>query len=196
MSGWTDDRMDPGGMVYKGVEGKGGGWRRERYFGETGAQFLFFSFITAIDAALGLSCDASAKVEEGNAVLSPDAARASAMVPYLLAMRQYMPPLHAQLIEAFQDDGVALRQYVSDNDKNDPELVLAFDKCIQVLTEFRTLHLGLAYRFVRQWDERNDDQVIGTGGTAFMPYLRAHRDATKKHTVQDCLLGVACEFLL
>jgi hypothetical protein len=34
--------------------------------------------------------------------------------------------------------------------------------------------LERAQRFVRQWDKRDDDEVIGTGGTAFVPYLRAH----------------------
>ena len=68
MTGWTDERIDPQGMTYQGVVDESratstlddsddvttnSSWRRERYFGETGAQS---SYIPAIDAALGLSC--------------------------------------------------------------------------------------------------------------------------------------------
>jgi len=189
MSGWTDPRIaERGGMVYEGVEStRGCGWRREStYYGETGAQS---SVIPAIDAALGLSCDASVKgneyKDESSERFTTDAERASSLVPYLLAMRQYMPPKHALLIEDLQSEGMALREYVlAGKDSTEAEgLTLAFDGCVEALAEFRTLHLGLAYRFVRQWDERNDEEVIGTGGTAFMPYLRAHRDATKRHAV-------------
>jgi len=171
MSGWTDDRIDPEGMTYEGVisNSTNESWRRERYFGETGAQS---TVIPAIDAALGLSCDASASAG------STDAARAQALVPYLLAMREYMPPKHAEFILAFEEEGPQLRDYAVTHD-----LAEVFDRCVAVLSEFRGMHLGLAQRFVRQWDKRDDDEVIGTGGTAFMPYLRAHRDATSKHAI-------------
>lgn len=173
MSGWTDDRTHPEGMMYEGVPSNSneGRWRREHYFGETGAQS---TLIPAIDAALGLSCDASASAD------SSDSARAQALVPYLLAMRDYMPPKHAKLITAFEDEGSKLREYAKAHD-----LSHAFDRCVTVLSEFRGMHLGLAQRFVRQWDKRNDDEVIGTGGTAFMPYLRAHRDATNNHVIGE-----------
>jgi indoleamine 2,3-dioxygenase len=183
--GWTDDRIDPEGMTYEGVvatsaehakENQTSSWRRERYFGETGAQS---SVIPAIDAALGLSCDASASAISSSA----DAERAQALVPYLLAMRQYMPPKHAKFIEALEPGGIALRVYVVNNKTQHAELASVFDECIAILTEFRGLHLGLAQRYVRQFDKRDDDKVIGTGGTAFMPYLRAHRQATKNHAI-------------
>jgi indoleamine 2,3-dioxygenase len=173
MSGWTDDRIDPEGMTYEGVtcDRGDGSWRRERYFGETGAQS---TVIPAIDAALGLSCDASASTG------STDAARAQALVPYLLAMREYMPPKHAELITVFEAEGPQLREYAASHG-----LAELFDRCVAVLAEFRGMHLGLAQRFVRQWDKRDDDEVIGTGGTAFMPYLRAHRDATNRHAIGE-----------
>lgn len=135
----------------------------ETYDGETGAQS---SVIPAIDAALGLRCDD----------LGGDA-KAASLVPYLMRMRDYMPPAHAQLIADLEAPGHRLRQFCAQH----RSLVDAFDATVHALADFRALHLGLAFRFVRQWDDRSDDDVLGTGGTAFMPYLRAHRDATHKH---------------
>ena len=43
---------------------------------------------------------------------------------------------------------------------------------------FRKLHFELAYEYVRKWDQRPDDEIKGTGGTPFMPYLRKHRRTT------------------
>ena len=58
------------------------------------------------------------------------------------------------------------------------ELVAAYDRCVAALVAFRKLHFELAYTYVRQWDARKDDEIQGTGGTPFMPYLRKHRRTT------------------
>lgn len=151
MAGWTLRYEDRGSI--------------ETYDGETGAQS---SVIPAIDAALGLRCDD----------LGGDA-NAATLVPYLLRMRDYMPPAHARLIADLEAPGQHLRNFCAQH----PALVDAFDAAVRALADFRALHLGLAFRFVRQWDDRSDDDVLGTGGTAFMPYLRAHRDATYRHAL-------------
>lgn len=158
MSGWTD-------MLYEDLS------RLESYYGETGAQS---SLIPAIDAALGLRCDDLGAA----AVVSKDVERAAALVPYLQQMRDYMPPNHARLVKDWAPQGARLRQFCLAHQAKCAEV---FDCAVEELQQFRKLHLGLAYRFVRQFDKRDDDAVIGTGGTAFMPYLRAHQLATAQH---------------
>lgn len=155
-------------LVYEGVPGTTSPWRTETYFGETGAQS---SVIPAIDAALGLRCDSLAS--SGHA--------AESLVPYLQKMREYMPPHHAALITYFETEGPELRARCAAS----PTAAMAFNDAVNELAQFRKLHLSLAYRFVRQWDDRSDADVLGTGGTAFMPYLRSHRDATLAHAIHD-----------
>lgn len=169
MSGWTADAMPEEGLTYEGVEGvprtetaargdgKGGGrggWRTEAYFGETGAQS---SVVPALDAALGVG-------------FSEDE-----LLPYLLAMREYMPPRHAEFIRALER-APSLRDAVVAS--GDAELQEAYNRCIEGLVHFRKLHFELAYTYVRQWDQRPDEEIKGTGGTPFMPYLKKHRRTT------------------
>ena len=111
----------------------------------------------ALDAALGIG-------------MSEDE-----LLPYLLAMRSYMPPEHAALIEALER-GPPLREAVLAQAA--PRLTAAYDKCVAALVTFRKLHFELAYTYVRQWDSRKDEDIQGTGGTPFMPYLRKHRRTT------------------
>ncbi|CAK0851285.1 unnamed protein product, partial [Prorocentrum cordatum] len=85
MKGWTADEL-PDGMEYSGVPSAGAGskdspWRRERFYGETGAQS---SVVPAFDAALGLA-------------MSEDP-----LSPYLVAMRGYMPPKHSDFISRLE----------------------------------------------------------------------------------------------
>jgi len=157
-------------VVYEGVASAGPGWRTGTYLGETGAQS---SVVPAIDAALGLRCESLGE--------NADAAAAT-LVPYLQTMReQYMPPKHARLIAYLERGGPALRARCAEA----PRAAAAFNDAVAKLAEFRKLHLSLAYRFVRKFDDRSDAAVLGTGGTAFMPYLRAHRDATIAHAISS-----------
>ena len=87
-----------------------------------------------------------------------------------------MPPQHAAFVVALEARGATLRDAVVD--ASDEELTRAYDACVGALVTFRKLHFELAYTYVRQWDERPDDEIQGTGGTPFMPYLRKHRRTT------------------
>ena len=100
------------------------------------------SLIPALDAALGLQCGAGVEGDD----------QAAALVPYLLKMRHYMPPSHRHTIETWEEEssGIqnSLRNYATGEGGRVAE---AFDEVLQRLWEFRTLHLELAHRFVRQW---------------------------------------------
>ena len=174
MSGWTADSMPPEGLTYEGVPLNAEGdtkwleapqrarppWRQEAYFGETGAQS---SVVPALDAALGVG-------------FSEDE-----LLPYLHAMRDYMPPRHSEFIQALER-APALRDKVLSS--GDDQLQASYNRCIEGLVRFRKLHFELAYTYVRQWDERPDEEIKGTGGTPFMPYLKKHRRTTFEALVQ------------
>ena len=89
-----------------------------------------------------------------------------------------MPPQHVDFIVAFEH-GPSVRHFILVN-KKFGSLVDAYNQCIDNLYVFRSVHLELAYRFVRQFDERPDKDIRGTGGTPFMPYLRKHKIATQE----------------
>jgi len=109
------------------------------------------------------------------------------LLPYLQAMRNYMPPKHSDFISRLEH-GPALRAVVLEAAKRrggDLEsegaerLVKAYNRCVQGLVTFRAVHFELAFSFVRKWDERKDEEILGTGGTPFMSYLKKHRSATR-----------------
>lgn len=182
MKGWTADELGGAGMEYCGVpapEGQdGSSWRREYFFGETGAQS---SVVPALDAALGLA-------------MSDDP-----LLPYLQAMRSYMPPKHSDFVSRLER-GPALRAVVLEASKTQSgqfssdgaeRLVKAYNRCVQGLVTFRGVHFELAFSFVRKWDERKDEEILGTGGTPFMSYLKKHRGATRDLRVEVSEEGAA-----
>ena len=154
MQGWTADGFAEAGLTYEGAG------RVERFFGETGAQS---TVVPAIDAALGVG-------------MSEDA-----LLPYLLAMRSYMPTAHASFVAALER-GPRLRDAVVAT--RDAALVASYDGAVAALVAFRKLHFELAYTYVRQWDKRPDDEIKGTGGTPFMPYLKKHRRTTYETLIE------------
>jgi len=175
MKGWTADEL-PDGMVYSSVpahngEDHEGPWRRERFYGETGAQS---SVVPALDHALGLT-------------MSDDP-----LLPYLEAMRDYMPPKHSDFISRLEHGPsvravvlhAAQRQVGQPVNEGAKKLVQAYNRSVNSLTQFRSVHFELAFSFVRKWDERKDEEIKGTGGTPFMPYLKKHRQATRELLVE------------
>lgn len=161
--GWRDHPAIPDGIVYEGVDEYGG--KPQRFRGETGAQS---SIVPSLDAALGISHE-------------DDPLRL-----YLAEMRDYMPAKHRSFIEAVEAEaGPSIRDYVIRRKTKRPSLREAYNSCVELLTSFRSKHLEYAARYIFQQSQRDPDNpnVVGTGGTPFMPYLKKHRDETTKHLI-------------
>jgi indoleamine 2,3-dioxygenase len=159
--GWKDHPAIPQGITYEGVTAYGG--RPRQFRGETGAQS---SIIPSLDAALGV-------------VHKDDPLR-----PYLMEMREYMPPQHRAFIEAIEN-GPSVRKYVLENSQKDPVLRDAYNECVHCLERFRSKHLEYASRYVHKQSLQSPYNPTGrgTGGTPFVPYLKKHRDETSEHLI-------------
>lgn len=154
--GWKNHPLMPGGIVYEGVEEFEG--RPQEFRGETGAQS---SIIPCLDAALGI------------------AHHKDEFMDYLLDMRNYMPSKHRALVSAMERKP-PLRNFVESN-KNEHQLVAAFNQLINHVVKFRKTHLGYAVSYINRQAERSRSNPVqyGTGGTPFIPYLTAHIKDTK-----------------
>ncbi len=158
--GWKNHPVLTDGVIYEGVGEYRG--RPQQFRGETGAQS---SIVPALDAALGIDH------------------REDPLRPYLMEMRDYMPPAHRRLIERLEA-GPSVRAAVV-RARHDAPLRDAYNSCVRLLAQFRTLHLEYATRYIQRQargDERNPG-AVGTGGTPFLPYLKKHRDETEAHLV-------------
>jgi indoleamine 2,3-dioxygenase len=142
-------------VVYEGVVEFGG--EPQSFHGETGAQS---SIIPLLDAALGIAH-------------APDE-----LTEYLAAMRRYMPPQHRALLEAV-GAGPSIRDFVRAT--SEPRLVDVYDECLRLIGVFRTQHLEFAATYIHGQSQRGANSTLyGTGGTPFMPYLKKHRDETRR----------------
>ena len=159
--GWKNNPALPDGLVYEGVKAYGG--KPQKLAGETGAQS---SIIPALDAALGVGHD-------------DDPLR-----PYLLDMRNYMPPAHREFI-ASVEASAGIRSFVMAQKDN---LVLreAYNACVTWVERFRAKHLEYAasYIFKQAQSSVANPTAVGTGSTPFMPYLKKHRDETSRHRIR------------
>jgi indoleamine 2,3-dioxygenase len=162
--GWKDNPALPQGLLYEDVEEYRGQPRHFR--GETGAQS---SVIPALDAGLGI------RHEEGP------------LTRYLLEMRDYMPPQHRTFIgalEAQHDERYRplLSGYVADHQRRVPELWTAYATCVELVVQFRAIHIDYADRYIYRQTEQNlnNPHRVGTGGTPFMQYLDKHLQETKQ----------------
>lgn len=157
--GWKNHPALPDGVVYAGVEAYGG--VPQQFRGETGAQS---SIIPSLDAALGI------------------AHQDDPLRPYLMEMRDYMPPAHRAFIEAIEC-GPSLRAYVTAHRQDRPTLRDTYNACVRWIAQFRALHLEYAARYIHQQHQQSLDNptTVGTGGTPFLPYLKKHRDETLEH---------------
>lgn len=159
--GWKNNPALPEGLVYEGVKEFGG--KPQKFAGETGAQS---SIIPSLDATLGVAHD-------------NDPLR-----PYLLDMRNYMPPADRAFI-AKLEQGPSVREFVAKN-RGDAALREAYNACVTWVERFRSKHLEYAasYIFKQAQTSLSNPTAVGTGSTPFMPYLKKHRDETSKHLIR------------
>ena len=162
LHGWSNHPALPEGLIYEGVEAYAG--RPRQFRGETGAQS---SLIPSFDAAIGITH------------------QADELYNYLQEMREYMPPAHRNFIGRIEQ-GASIRRYVLDHRAQKPSLRDAYNRCVEWLDRFRSIHLEYAKNYIQKQSKRASQNPtdVGTGGTPFVPYLRKHRDETKKHLIR------------
>src|SRR6266850_2596217 len=161
MRGAAEDKE---GEALLGLESFAG--QPQQFRGETGAQS---SIVPCLDAGLGIAH-------------APDP-----LTLYLQEMRDYMPPRHRaflQVLEKATDDlGRPLfAGYVRDRKFHTPDLWTAYCACVDLLVQFRTIHIDYADSYIhrQQQAHASNPTAVGTGGTPFMQYLQKHLDETKQ----------------
>lgn len=162
--GWKNSPSLPDGLIYDKVEAYN--QQPQQFRGETGAQS---SIVPCLDAGLGIHH-------------APDP-----LTVYLQEMREYMPPQHRAFIEALESktDGhgrVLLSGYVRDRRQHHPELWSAYSTCVDLLAQFREIHIGYADSYIHRQHQTSatNPTAVGTGGTPFMTYLQKHLDETRQ----------------
>jgi indoleamine 2,3-dioxygenase len=162
--GWKNSPSLPTGLIYDHVEAYA--QQPQLFRGETGAQS---SIVPCLDAGLGIHHE-------------PDL-----LTVYLQEMREYMPPRHRALIQALErqtdNQGRALLSgYVRDRRQGHPELWSAYCSCVDLLAQFREIHIGYADSYINRQHQTSSTNptAVGTGGTPFMTYLQKHLDETKQ----------------
>jgi indoleamine 2,3-dioxygenase len=106
-------------------------------------------------------------------------------------MRDYMPPRHRAFLHALEqatnDSGrPVLSSYVRERKVSHPELWNAYSTCIDLLAQFREIHIGYADSYIHRQHQSHasNPTAVGTGGTPFMVYLQKHLDETKQAIVE------------
>jgi indoleamine 2,3-dioxygenase len=162
--GWKNSPSLPNGLAYEGVMSYAG--QPQQFRGETGAQS---TIVPCIDAGLGI------------------AHASDPLTLYLQEMRDYMPPRHRAFIEVLEkstDDlgRPLLSGYVRDRKRRNPDLWTAYAACVDLLAQFREIHIGYADSYIHRQHQSlsSNPTAVGTGGTPFMQYLQKHLDETKQ----------------
>jgi len=165
--GWKNNLSLPDGLTYENVETYA--QQPQQFRGETGAQS---SIVPSLDAGLGIRH-------------APDP-----LTVYLQEMREYMPPRHRAFLHALEsrtdDHGRALLStYVRNRKQRSPELWSAYCVCVDLLAQFREIHIGYADSYIHRQHQTytSNPTAVGTGGTPFMVYLQKHVDETRQALV-------------
>lgn len=113
-------------------------------------------------------------------------------------MRAYMPRQHRDFLNLVSKL-TPLREFV-DTNKENQELVSAYDNCMKQLRLWRGKHIAIVSKYIvrparqaaekamidqnghekpnEQSGEDNGEELRGTGGSALIPFLRQTRDET------------------
>jgi len=160
--GWKNNPSLPDGLIYQAVKAYEN--KPQQFKGETGAQS---SIIPCLDALLGIEHEESPLKE------------------HLIEMLDYMPAAHRAFVLNLQEQHSPLRQFVLENYKSNSELREAYNACIQLVSRFRTTHVGYAAAYIQKQTQTSTANPIdiGTGGTPFMAYLTKHKQETEKFLV-------------
>uniref|UniRef100_A0A8C5SWQ0 Indoleamine 2,3-dioxygenase 2 n=1 Tax=Laticauda laticaudata TaxID=8630 RepID=A0A8C5SWQ0_LATLA len=94
---------------------------------------------------------------------------------FLHRMRKYMPPHHQAFIEEIRSVP-RLRDHVLSSGNQD--LQSTYNKCVAVLSELRTYHITLVT------NPPSFLEVVGTGGSRVLKFLKSVRDTTKEAMIQ------------
>jgi len=140
-------------LVFEGVADLGGEPQTLR--GGSGAQSCV---LPSLDAALGIDHESTILLEK------------------LLDIRTYIPEPHRAVVAAFESD-VDVRPYV--REQSDSELTAAFNRCVDELQRFRSVHFGQVMEYIRA----QTDDPTGTGGTDYMSFLDQMEAETSDHKV-------------
>jgi indoleamine 2,3-dioxygenase len=150
------------GLAYEGIAAYRG--CPQQFRGETGAQS---SIVPALDAGLGIR--------------HAD----DPLTQYLEEMREYMPPRHRGFLTALakcvdRQGRPLLYGYTRDRKTTHPDLWKAYCACVDLLAQFREIHVGYADRYIfrQHQSHATNPTAVGTGGTPFMIYLNKHLQET------------------
>lgn len=98
-----------------------------------------------------------------------------------------MPPRHRAFLAALEsrrdrEGRPLLFGYVRDRKSTHPELWRAYCACVDLLAQFRQIHVDYADRYIfrQHQSHAGNPTAVGTGGTPFMPYLTKHLEDTKR----------------
>ncbi len=148
-------------VVYEGVEELGG--QPQPFAGASAAQSMI---LPLLDAVLGVRHSSEDTLHR-----------------YLLELRRYIPPAHLAFLEAMEQ-GPSLREYILSH--RSPELVEAYNTCLELLGIFRQKHMEMTARYIIQpaREQGSSQGEQGTGGTPFTHYLKKHRDETQRNLIR------------
>jgi indoleamine 2,3-dioxygenase len=99
--------------------------------------------------------------------------------PFLVEMRKYMQQQHVKFIEEVEKYST-IRQYVQQ--RNNPDLLGIFNTCVDKVAKFRSYHIQLATSYILS---QSSAAAQGSGGSSFVPFLKANRDNTLSHSIKD-----------
>lgn len=156
--GWKNNPALPNGIIYAGVKEYQN--QPVKFKGETGAQS---TIIPVLDAVFGVGH------------------RDNPLKTHLLEMQDYMPKEHRDFLAYVAQNNI-VRSFVEEH-KQQTQLREAYNACLQLLHEFRAIHLRYAANYIQKQHQTSGGNPtdVGTGGTPFMDYLRQHKEETEKY---------------